>query len=63
MMAWSRRRRGPLPRGASRSDIEAAYPDWTLTDEAAFDISGTPFFRHIKHADPRLYRLRLDTPA
>jgi hypothetical protein len=27
MIAWARRRRGPLPRGANRSDIEAAYPE------------------------------------
>ena len=58
MMAWARRRRGPLPRGASQGDIEAAYPDWTLIDEQAFDISGAPFFRHMKNADPRFYRLR-----
>ena len=58
MMAWARRRRGPLPRGASRRDIEAAYPEWTLTDEQPFDISGAPFFRHIKNAHPRFYRLR-----
>ena len=58
MMAWARGRRGPLPRGASPNDIEAAYPGWTLIDEQAFDISGAPFFRHMKHADPRFYRLR-----
>ena len=58
MVAWARRRRGPLPRGASRGDIEAAYPDWTVIDEQAFDISGAPFFRHIRNAEPRLYRLR-----
>jgi SAM-dependent methyltransferase len=58
MVAWARRRRGPLPRGASRRDIEAAYHDWTVTDEQPFDISDAPFFRHIKNAQPRFYRLR-----
>jgi len=58
MVAWARRRRGPLPRGASGSDIEAAYPDWTVIDEQAFDISDAPFFRFIKNAHPRMYRLR-----
>ena len=58
MMAWAPRRRGPLPRGASRGDIEAAYPDWTVVDEQAFDVSGAPFYRHVKNADPRFYRLR-----
>jgi SAM-dependent methyltransferase len=57
MMAWARKRRGPLPRGASRGDIETAYPDWIVVDEQAFDISGAPFFRHV-NADPRVYRLR-----
>jgi SAM-dependent methyltransferase len=58
MVAWARGRRGPLPRGASRGDIEAAYPGWTVIDEQAFDISGARFFRHVRNADPRLYRLR-----
>jgi SAM-dependent methyltransferase len=58
MMAWARRRRGPLPRGASRRDIERAYPDWDVVDERPFDISGAPFFRHIKNADPRFVTLR-----
>jgi SAM-dependent methyltransferase len=58
MVARTRRRRGPLPRGASLGDIAAAYPDWTVIDEQPFDISGAPFFRHIKNADPRFYRLR-----
>jgi SAM-dependent methyltransferase len=58
MMAWARGRRGPLPRGASRSDIEAAYSEWTVIDEQPFNISETSFFRHIRSADPRFYRLR-----
>ncbi len=57
MMAWAPRRRGPLPRGASRGDIEAAYAGWTVIDEQPFDISAAPFFRHVK-PDGRFYRLR-----
>jgi methyltransferase family protein len=60
MMAWGPRRRGPLWRGANRSDIEAAYTEWTVIDEQAFDVSGAPFYRHVKNADPRFYRLRRD---
>ncbi len=63
MMAWSRRRRGPLPRGASRRDIEAAYPAWKVLDEKAFDLSGAPFYRYLRNAEPRFYRLRHDSPA
>jgi SAM-dependent methyltransferase len=60
MMAWGPRRRGPLWRGASRGDIEAAYPEWTVIDEQAFDVSGARFYRHVKNPDPRFYRLRRD---
>ena len=39
----------------SREEVEAAYPDWTVIDEAAFDVSGgCP----LKNAAPRWYRLR-----
>jgi SAM-dependent methyltransferase len=60
MMAWARGRRGPLPRGASRDDIEAAYPEWTVVDEQPFDVTGAPFFKHMRKSDPRFYRLRRD---
>jgi SAM-dependent methyltransferase len=60
MVAWARGRRGPLPRGANRSDIEAAYRDWTIIDEQPFDIAGAPFFKHMRKTDPRLYRLCRD---
>jgi SAM-dependent methyltransferase len=63
--AWAPGRRGPLPRGASRADIEAAYPDWTVVDEEPFDVvTGVRFYKHIRNADPRVYRLRRGgTPA
>ena len=60
MVAWAPRRRGPLPRGASRADIEAAYPAWSVIDEEAIDLSALPFYRYIRNADTRLYRLRRD---
>jgi SAM-dependent methyltransferase len=59
MVAWAPRRRWPLPRGASRHDIEAAYPAWTIVGEEPVDVSAAPFYRYMKKADPRLYRLRL----
>jgi SAM-dependent methyltransferase len=61
LMAWAPGRRGPLPRGASRADIEAAFPGWSVIDEEAFDVTGASFYRHMKKADPRCYRLRLET--
>jgi hypothetical protein len=53
-------RRGPLPRGASRRDIEAAYPAWKVIDEEPIDLSSAPLYRVVRGADPRLYRLRRD---
>jgi SAM-dependent methyltransferase len=58
MVAWAPGRRGPLPRGASRADIQAAYPAWDVVDEESVDVSGASFYRHMRKADPRLYRLR-----
>ncbi len=59
MTAWAPGRRGPLPRGASRADVEAAYPEWKVIDEEPFDVvTGARFYRHIRKADPRVYRLR-----
>jgi SAM-dependent methyltransferase len=58
MLAWAPRRRWPLPRGAGRADIEAAYPGWEVIDEDDVDVSGVPLYRYVKNADPRFYRLR-----
>lgn len=56
MYAFSPTGRGPLPRGLGRSEIEHAYSAWTITDEIAFDLNGTP--RFVQRAQPRFYRLR-----
>jgi SAM-dependent methyltransferase len=57
IMSWEQGRRGPLPRGASRDDIQAAFPEWTPIDDEAMDLpSGAPGY--VKRARPRFYRLR-----
>ena len=56
MYAAAPGRRGPLPRGASREEIDAAYPQWRVVDEDPFDVSGAP--GPLRRADPRWYRLR-----
>lgn len=57
MMAWKPGRRGPLPRGASPEEIQAAFPEWALIDDAAMNVpSGAPGY--VKRAEPRFYRLR-----
>lgn len=60
MLAWAPGRRGPLPRGANRADIEAAYPAWKVIGEDDLDPSGAPLYRYVKKADPRFYWLRRD---
>ena len=56
MYAMAPGRRGPLPRGMSRADVEATYPGWKVIDEEAFDVSGLP--GPMRKSDPRWYRLR-----
>jgi SAM-dependent methyltransferase len=51
------RRRGPLPRGASRGDVEAAFPDWEVTDVEIADSNPDVIGRLLRF-DERWYRLR-----
>ena len=60
MVAWAPGRRGPLPRGASRDQIEAAYPAWKVIDAVSVDISEAAFYRYLGKIDTRVYRLRRD---
>jgi SAM-dependent methyltransferase len=58
ILAWAPGRRGPLPRGASREDIEAAYPAWSVIGEDPLaDEPRAPGY--VRKAEPRFYRLRL----
>ena len=50
------RRRGPLPRGASQSDVEGAFPGWKITDIEVADTEPDPIARFLKF-DERFYRL------
>jgi SAM-dependent methyltransferase len=51
------RRRGPLPRGASRADVERSFPDWEITDVEVADTEPDPIARLFKF-DEHFYRLR-----
>jgi hypothetical protein len=53
------RRRGPLPRGASRADVEQAFPGWTITDIEVADTQPDALARLMRF-DERFYRLRRD---
>ena len=57
-------RRGPLPRGASRADVEAAFPGWEVTDVEVADTEPDALARLFKF-DERFYRLRREeaTPS
>ena len=50
------RRRGPLPRGANQGDVEAAFPDWEITDIEVADTEPEPIAKLFKF-DERFYRL------
>lgn len=54
LLVWSRARRGPLPPGATRADIAAAFPGWRVSDERAYQAKLPPPLRGI---NPRWYRL------
>lgn len=56
------RRRGPLPRGASRADVERAFPGWKVADVETADTEPDALARLLKF-DERFYRLRRDGGA
>lgn len=56
VLAWAPGRRGPLPRGASRGEIEEAFAGWRVTDAEPFDATGLP--APLRDVDPRVRRLR-----
>lgn len=51
------RRRGPLPRGCTQADVEAAFPAWRITDVIDADTEPDPIARVFKF-DEVFYRLR-----
>jgi Methyltransferase domain len=51
------RRRGPLPRGVSRSDVERAFPGWEVTDVEGADTEPDPIAKLFRFEE-RFYRLR-----
>jgi SAM-dependent methyltransferase len=50
-------RRGPLPRGAGRAEVEAGFPDWAITDVVVADSEPDALARILRF-DERFYRLR-----
>jgi SAM-dependent methyltransferase len=59
LIAWPRRRR-PLIRGVSRSEIEAAFPGWSVTDEGPSHFQAPKPIEWLLRPDEHWYRLRRD---
>lgn len=55
-LVWSPGKRGPLPRGLSQSELEAAFPEWRILDVSDFDVSGLP--KPLRGVGARFYRLQ-----
>ena len=51
------RHRGPLPRGASRADVERTFPGWQITGVDIADTEPDPIARLFRFEE-RFYRLR-----
>lgn len=58
MLGWSPKRRGPLPRGVSQSEVEAAFPGWTVTDMGATGFQAPKPIELLLSPDERWYWLR-----
>lgn len=50
-------RRGPLPQGCTRADVEEAFPVWEITDVVVADSDPGPLARALRF-DEVFYRLR-----
>jgi hypothetical protein len=57
MIAWAPKRRGPLPRGVSRSEIEAAFPGWDVTDVGKSGFEAPKPVELLVKPEERWYRL------
>lgn len=54
LLVWSRARRGPLPSGATRDDVAAAFPGWRVVDEKPYQAK---LPRPLRGIEPHWYRL------
>jgi SAM-dependent methyltransferase len=57
LLVWPRRRR-PLIRGASRSEVEAAFPGWKVTNVEASHFHPPKILELLLKPDEHWYRLR-----
>lgn len=58
LLVWEAKRRGPLPRGATNDEIEAAFPGWTVTDVGPSQFEAPKPVELLLTPDEHWYRLR-----
>jgi SAM-dependent methyltransferase len=58
LLARAPKRRGPLPRGASKAEIEGAFPGWKVTEVGATGFEAPKPVELLLAPDERWYRLR-----
>lgn len=58
LLAWEPKRRGPLPRGATREEIEVAFPGWTVTDMGRSEFTAPKPVELLAKPNEHWYRLR-----
>ena len=58
ILAWEPKRRGPLPRGATRDEIQAVFPEWEVTDLGPTDFTAPKPVELLMKPNEHWYRLR-----
>ena len=58
VLAWARRRRGPLPQGVDCDEIAAAFPRWQVTDAGPTGFQAPKPVELLLQPDERWYQLR-----
>lgn len=59
LLVWTRGRRGPLPPGASREDMETAFSGWHIVEEQPYEGEMPSL---LKRVAPRWYKLARQEP-
>ncbi|WP_255166948.1 class I SAM-dependent methyltransferase [Natrononativus amylolyticus] len=58
LLAWEPKRRGPLPRGATREELEANFPGWEVTDLGRTNFTAPKPVEILMKPNEHWYRLR-----
>jgi SAM-dependent methyltransferase len=60
VLGWTPKRRGPLPRGVSHSEVQTAFPGWNVTEVGQTGFEAPKPIELLLKPDERWYRLRRD---